>query len=164
MRAILSFLVLSLFLCSCSNDDDASDQQRIDYNLYTNAALNIPAEDADFFLVTIAETGDQLVFEYVLDIPSDPDIADSGFRESILFEIDASTTTFEVSDEDLLTINPYYRQSCFCETVESVLIQSGTISGTRSDQNSWQIDIDVEIDLGGTLPLEKQVSGVFRQN
>ena len=112
-----------------------------------------------FFVVTI-DSGDNLVFQYQLVVESEPNIADSGFSETILFEIDPSLTEFSFSDNDLLTINAFYRQICFCDNVESITIESGNISGIRRSSNSWQIDIDVEIDLGFVSgPRNIQISG-----
>ena len=158
MKTKLIFTFLLLILIGCSNDDSG---ESTNLRFFENSIVQIPMDDTDFFVVTI-DSGDNLVFQYQFVVDSEPNIADSGFSETILFEIDPSLTEFSFSDNDLLTTNAFYRQICFCDNVESITIESGNISGIRRSSNSWQIDIDVEIDLGFVSgPRNIQISGEF---
>ena len=158
MKTKLIFTFFLLILIGCSNDDSG---ESTNLRFFENSIIQIPRDDTDFFVVTI-DSGDNLVFQYQLVVESEPNIADSGFSETILFEIDPSLTEFSFSDNDLPTTNAFYRQICFCDNVESITIESGNISGIKRSSNSWQIDIDVEIDLGFVSgPRNIQISGEF---
>ncbi|WP_169630377.1 hypothetical protein [Flavobacterium sp. ASW18X] len=50
------------------------------------------------------------MFTYELVEKADPNFADSGYSESILFEVDTAVNEFSYSDEDLQQLNMYYRQ------------------------------------------------------
>jgi len=168
MKKILICLnVISLFLIlGCKDDDEQIQIDTEEFNIQTNSQIKIPPLDSDFFIATI-ESGDKLVFEYNFDSPSDPQIADSGFSETIIFEIQSDMEEFSLSNENLKNINAFYRAICFCPNTESVRITEGTISGQKLSSTSWRIQIDVKIDLNTTniesTLLEKNISNTFTQ-
>lgn len=149
-------LVFSLISLGCSDN-----QTEFTTFKYFESSTIETQNDPNFFLATI-ENGNNLVFEYEYVLEADPDIADSGFSETILFEIDPTLNEFTYSNQELVDSNTYYRQLCFCPTDDSILITNGTISGRKLTERTWEIDILIDIDFPSGLPfLDKQVSGVF---
>jgi len=162
LNVILLFLILG-----CKDDDD--NQIQVDteeFNIKTNSQIKIPSQDSDFFVATI-ESGNKLVFEYNFDSPSDPQIADSGFSETIIFEIQSDMEEFSLNNENLEDVNAFYRAICFCPNTQSVRIKEGTISGKKISSTSWGIQIDVKIDLDPTnvdsTLITKNISNTFTQ-
>jgi len=151
------FIILFSLFIAC---DDAQRESE-EFTLRSDSQITIPAQSSDFFLVTISP-GNNLVFKYNFDVESDPKIADSGFYEEIIFEIDPDIKEFNFTDEELADINCFYRQSCFCPEVESIRIVEGTISGEKKNSSSWEIKIDVKINLG-EQGIEKSISGTFKE-
>ena len=101
MRLFLFSLCLLAINVGCSSDDEGPDlTPREEFNLRADSQLIIPGDDADFFVVTIGD-GEQLVFEYRFIQPSDPQLPDSGYSESIVFEIDPTLSEFSFSNESL---------------------------------------------------------------
>lgn len=162
MRLFLFTFCLLLLNVACSSDDEGPDlTPREEFNLRANSELVIPSDDAEFFVVTIGD-GDKLVFQYRFIQPSDPQLPDSGYSESIVFEIDPTLTEFSFSNDQLATINAYFRSVCFCDNTESIAITVGTISGERVNAESWAINIDVEVILGSNT-LSQNIDGIFNQ-
>lgn len=149
-------LILSLISLGCSDN-----QTEFTTFKYFESSSIQTQNDPNFFLASI-ENGNNLVFEYKYVLEADPDIADSGFSETILFEIDPSLEEFTYRDQELEGINTYYRHICFCESIESILVNSGSISGTKINNNSWNIDININFRYEQSQPLtNKQISGTF---
>ncbi len=164
MRKALIYLNIILLICSCKNDDDQKQIETEEFNIRINSQINIPPEDSDFFVATI-DTGNKQVFEYNFDSPSDPQIADSGFSEIIIFEIQSDIEEFNLKNEELNNINAFYRAICFCPNTESVRISEGTISGKKINSTSWTIQIDVKIDLDSknidSTIIDKKITHIF---
>jgi len=166
-KTLICLHVILLFLIfGCTNDDDQKQIDTEEFNIKTNSQIKIPSQDSDFFVVTI-DSGNNLVFEYNFDSPSEPQIADSGFSERIVFEIQSDIEEFSLKNEELNSINAFYRAICFCANTESVRISEGTISGKKKSSTSWEIQIDVKINLDPTSVdsnlIEKNISNTFTQ-
>jgi len=163
---ICLYVIVLFLVFACKNDDDQKQIDTEEFNIKTNSQINISSQDSDFFVATI-DSGNKLVFEYKFDSPSDPQIADSGFSETILFEIQTDIEEFSLKNEELNTINAFYRAICFCPNTESVRISEGTISGKKMNTTSWEIKIDVKIYLDATntdtILIEKNISNTFTQ-
>ena len=169
MKTIFILLIAAISLVSCSSDDTTIEEEiiegaveggTVEMNIYGNSKIVVPV-NSEFFVTTIA-SGDNLVFEYTLSIAPDPELQDSGFYETVVFEIAPGAREFSVSDDDLQFIKSYYRHVCFCEITESIEIDSGVISGIKIDATSWEINIDVNVRIYEEGPLvNKKVSGNF---
>ncbi|WP_143542382.1 hypothetical protein [Robiginitalea sediminis] len=156
---ILLLLGVLLLMQGCSSDDSGEDRRTL-LTFTENTAVIPPDPDAPVQIATVG-SGDKRVFRYEFTIDSDPQIADSGFSEILIFEVDAALTSFTATGLALVRLSPYYRQSCFCETNDSFPVTSGTISGNRRSQTEWEVDIDVSF-LYGSIEKELQVSGIFK--
>jgi len=98
--------------------------------------------------VFFSSSGDNIVFNYrlLLGRISETNGQTSFFlnEESISFEIDSSMNEFSFSDQELATTNANYRAGPTLDS-PSFLIEQGTISGNRIDEQSWDISIDIII-------------------
>ncbi len=147
------FLLLILF-SSCSDNNSPVEKHSSSFKIYSDSRIQNNSTEIKI------ESGDNLVFEYVFKIPSEPDVDDSGFTEKILFEIDPSLSEFEVKDDKINETNCLYRQICYCENTQSIQVDKGVVKGTKIDSSTWSIMIDIEIDLRGRT-IEKRLSHDF---
>ena len=169
MKYFFALLMVAFSLGSCSNDDSANDddpflaQEYTDLKIYGNSKIVVPV-DSEFFVTTI-DSGSKLVFEYSYVVESDPEFQDSGYYESIVFEIEPGVSEFSVEDGELRFVNAYYRQVCFCLNTESIEIVNGKISGTKINATDWSVIIDVDFLLMEGQDLEsKEIAGTFVLN
>lgn len=158
--SILLFFSLLLLLPGCSSDDSGEDRRTL-LTFSENAAVVPPDPGAPVQIATVG-SGDKRVFRYEYTIDSDPQIADSGFSEILIFEVDAELTSFTATGLALVRLAPYYRQICFCATNDSFPVTGGTITGNRRSATEWDVDIDVSF-LYGESEKELQVSGTFKK-
>jgi len=169
MKYFFTLLMVAFSLVSCSNDDSASDdnpfvtQKHTDLKIYGNSKIVVPV-DSEFFVTTI-DSGNKLVFEYTYVVESDPEVQDSGYYESIVFEIEPGVSEFSLEGEELRFIKAFYRQVCFCLNTESIEIINGNISGTKRNSTQWDVAIDVDFLLiEGQELVSKEIAGRFRMN
>ena len=145
---------------SRADDYDTLQEESTDLKIYENSRIVTP-DDSELFVATI-DSGKNLVFKYKFNREADPKIPDSGYRETIIFEIEPGESKFSLLDDELPTIKPFYRQVCFCRNTESVEIINGKISGTKITATKWNIYIDIDIVFKqGQNPVNKQISGNF---
>lgn len=141
-------------------DDDTLQEESTDLKIYENSRITTPS-DSELFVAT-RTSGKNLVFKYKFNREADPKIPDSGYLETIIFEIESEETKFSLMDDELYRINPFYRQVCLCRNAESVKITNGKIMGTKITATKWKIYIDVDIVFKqGLNPVNKQISGSF---
>jgi len=141
-------------------DDVTLQEESTDLKFYKNARVIVPTGSGS--PIATIDSGKNLVFKYKFNREADPKIPDSGYRETIIFEIEPGETKFSHLDDELQTIKPFYRQVCFCRNTESVKIVHGKISGTKISATKWNIYMDVDIVFKeGQNPVNKQISGNF---
>ena len=145
-----------LLFVSCSSDDDNT-SETYTYTVDSQIVLN----DLQGEGLTQVTTGDNLVFKYRYAEEADPDIADSGYAETIIFEIDPTLESFSYADEELATINAYFDRFCFCAFEGSIPIVDGVIEGTKVNDRKWTVSIDVSFLSYSENVIMKSVSGTF---
>ena len=147
-------LILGVLLCliSCSkSENEVSIQKKnivdkqngySEYIVYPNSKLNITSSN-DRTIIDI-QPGKKLVFKYIFTIDSNPDYFDSGYKEYLLFEMDAHTVDFKLKTEDLADARTYLRRSCYCPFTDSRLATSGIINAEMTGNLEWDIDFELE--------------------
>ncbi len=155
MNKYFKLLICALLLVSCSDDDDNTSE-----TYFYTADSQIILNDIQGTGVTQVTTGDNLVFKYRYAEEADPDIADSGYAETIIFEIDPSLESFSYSDEELSTINAYFDRFCFCAFEGSIPIVDGIIEGAKVSNRKWTVSIDVSFETYSQT-VTKSISGSF---
>ena len=66
-----------------------------------------------------------------------PNVADTGFRASVFFELGAEMNSFSADDDQLQVLNLYIDRSCFCVGAGAQPITSGCMQGERQEDGSW---------------------------
>ena len=133
---------------------------KCDFNLLANSAISI-VEDTMITQLEII-SGSNIVFEYEYEANEKKNIADDEYFETILFEIHPDSTIFSFTDGDLQNVNAVFRRSCFCPLPFAVRIEKGTISGMQDENGKWSVEVDVEIEIDGSI-IERTYSQTFRE-
>jgi len=81
--------------------------------------------------------GDKIVFQMNNSTEGAMEIADDEYTNILVFELDASRTSFSAEDEQLKNLNMHYREICFCLDTEFKEISSGCIQGERQSDGTW---------------------------
>ncbi len=138
MKNTFLVLIFSFFFFGCTNNINDS------YKLYSfseNSKITLDDNEPNPF--TKIESGENLVFKYYFQKEDNENISDDEYSESIIFEIDADLDHFSYTDEELSSINAYFNKSCFCPIDGSISIVKGTIQGTKIDNLTWEIKINI---------------------
>ena len=152
----LLIVACSLFFFGC----DSKDGDKEYFTFKTNSQIVLTELGEDYFLANV-DTGENLVFIYEFVKDDEPNIADDEYAERIIFEIDASVTSFSYTTENMSEIKMYFNQYCFCPSIESINVVNGTVEGERIDSSKWRISIDIQFELYENLQ-ERIINGVFK--
>jgi hypothetical protein len=158
MKIFKKILILtSLILVSCSEDNNEYDS----YDFVENSTLNIEMYDESYMKYGNIEEGTNLVFEYEYSAEEKESISDDEYSEFIRFEINPELTEFNYKNEELAGIKAVLSKSCFCDfqyDPEKDVAPTGTISGEKISDTTWEILIDV-VFYGDE---HKNITGSFR--
>lgn len=164
MKKVLFLSIILAFFWSCSDDNslpNGTTPERTTLSFSSNVAIVIlPQTETSLFFANV-ERGDNIVFEYFFVAEQEDLIADDEYAERIIFEITPSATSFSFTDEELSTPQSFFNRFCFCASLGSVPITSGTISGTKINDTEWDINIDVSFTIDGQEE-RRNISGIFR--
>lgn len=133
------FVVLTLFIFSCAEEEGVFEQDNTDMFVYDGAII-----DPSYPYVG---EGNHLVFHRYLNEESDPEIADSGYAEDLLFEVISDQDHFFFTGKELTEIPILLNQYCFCLPVDFIEITDGFIEGNKQGSN-WLLDVDIQYNLG----------------
>lgn len=139
---LLSFI--AVLGCKKNKSDDCPHTEYF-YGYKINAQVDTLRTQANW-LAAFTANGDSLVFNYIMDYTTCPDIADGGTTEILFFEVDRAVTSFDYDAADFQQAMVYFRRVCFCTEKGFVVPKGGTIKGTKLNANSWKIDFDIVID------------------
>ncbi len=139
----LMTICLSLFI-SCNENEE--NLETYSYVFMNDSKLEVKSNDDLYIKYGIIEKGENVVFEYEFVEPGDVEIADSGYSETIRFEIDTNLNEFSYSNEELEIIKPVFTKYCFCSFENNAVKNvnpTGKISGKKLSNNQWEIDLDI---------------------
>lgn len=164
MKNFLVFGLLLLFLSSCSKSDDVQTESDGEFIVHNNAEMKINNTENGTYIEIIE--GDNLVFEYHFSEKPDPEVADSGYNEYLIFELNKNTGDFDLNNEDFSSVNAHLRRSCFCPHTDYKPISEGSISGKKIGELEWKVKFDVETlieeDTEFPYTIQLENSGLFR--
>lgn len=90
----------------------------------------------------------------------DSTYTDGGMAEIIVFEVDSSSTDFNIVDADFNKHNGIYKKTCFCfddYPNKATRINSGKVTGRKINSNSWILNASVSmIDFEDTISVEQE--------
>lgn len=131
--------------CICNETEFIADPipNTSEYSLtfQENSAIEIK-NNQNFNEVSIIE-GNKLVFEFKYVKDDEPFIADDELTETILFEIDDNSDSFELIDNDLEDASVVFGRFCFCVDAGYHLISNGCINGQKLADDKWQINMSI---------------------
>jgi hypothetical protein len=147
MKHILFFsLFVLLFSCEKNTDaDNGCTPEHFLYNGFNNKQINIVQAAASYQIVT----GSNLVFEYSKVFRDCPDVSDLGGSDNLVFEVPVNSNNFTYTDAGLSNLNCYSKLTCYCLGTNAIPVTQGTISGTKTGANNWDINVTVSINSGG---------------
>jgi hypothetical protein len=155
MRTLSFFLFL--FCCIACTKNKQCDSNTYDYSFSNNAKVDTIFNANLQRIEAVKAGGNKLVFIYTHVYKSCPGIADADFTRTLLFEVDPASSSFNYTANDFQTAMLYTYANCFCINRGATLPQSGTITGTRINNNRWKVDADLVVENGISVKL----SGTF---
>ncbi|MDP5169830.1 MAG: hypothetical protein NWR72_06270 [Bacteroidia bacterium] len=163
MKYSLLLLTALLFLSSCKEtgiDPTTCRDGKCTYTFEGGKQVNLFGDSTNQYVEII--NGDKLVFQYQYLKNEKANIADDEYTENIYFEIDPSVDAFSYSGkEELESINLIMQAICFCPVIIATP-QSGSISGKKINDNTWEIDLNVTFDWDGSV-VESEFSARFER-
>ena len=170
LRTCCIALICLIFACSGGKEvqDENSDKQKVDkkikvqnknieqekepvekkvemFSVYQNSTIqaaggdSLKAPDA----VEVVK-GDKLVFEYYFSY-SHKQIPDAHKTEKIFFEVNKTSTSFVMMEEDIALHNGYYGIFCYCVSTGYFPIKSGKIKGNKISNGNWMVTLNVTV-------------------
>jgi len=167
MKNIAILLILSIFLISCSKDDDDNpgNLEEVNYIVYPNSSLVLNETENGTFIDV--EAGNKLVFEYRYSTEGRPEIADDEFTEVVYFELEPNTENFSINEENFEVTKTFLGKFCFCGRTGYFQVTSGEINGEKIGDLQWNVSLDVEafVEAENDIPeitFEAQAMGNFK--
>ena len=159
MRNIFGlFLILTLTI-SCDDKTNVGHTQR---EFESDKGLNLRPEMPETpFIIT---NGDDLVFRYTLNHPDEEMIADDELSELFVFSVPSGQDSFKITLSEVTgaASSPMaYHRLCFCYFPLGFTIQNATVSGTKIDENKWNISFNLKAS-DGDHEYELSDEGVYK--
>ena len=135
------FLLIALLQTACSSAqklDSASKNQEGHYSI--NKGIDWKEEAGNFY-VNIT-SGDKLVFELSNNLGGDPR-NDTQIKSTLIFAVDANEDSFTYIDNFAVSCQAFFVRKCRCIDAGYNSINAGKITGKRSKDGSWQVNVEV---------------------
>jgi len=151
-KIFILLLIIGVWGCENSNDSGNENPGSEEFRILTNSQITTETAPSGFeempeiTLARIIE-GEQLVFVYTFIHPDAVFISDDELTEQLIFEIDPNLSSFTLSGDELLEHSTFYTQFCFCVSSGDIAISNGTITGTRINEDRWQVNFDISLNL-----------------
>lgn len=146
---ILACILLPLSIIGCRQTGVSPTNCRsgkCTYTIEENQQIEITGDSTGQYVNIIS--GDKLVFAYEYVKNDKRNIADDEYTEYIYFEIDPSVESFDFQDSELVDAALVMHPVCFCVPGLGIPV-SGSLSGSKINNNRWQVDMDVIFDWNG---------------
>ena len=139
---------------ACKKKSDTCPTDVYEYTYKDNAkvdtirsAMTVPAP-----LVIAVNSGAKRVFTYRWDHIDCPQIADGGGGAILVFEVDPALAHFKYYADSLAAIKCYYQGLCgYCVPRDASVPVGGSIEGTKINDKTWKVDIDLKTGVYSTL-------------
>lgn len=152
LKVSFGFFAFCLTLISCSTNLPGELKQYscrsgdCTYSFSEKEQIEIVDDTANQYIFVDIKAGDKLVFKYKYTADEEPNIADDEYSENIYFQVDPAAESFSFTDEQLADAKLVIQPICFCPPVV-IEPRSGTLSGTRLDENTWEVTLDATYQL-----------------
>jgi len=147
MRKTLLFTLLATTICTACHKKSSRQCPTDDYTYtFRNNSrvdtVSAPVWNAYPMLIANVVAGDKRVFTYQQEHTTCPEVQDGYFARILVFETDPHASHFEYNSDSLGAIKCYLRASCYgCSG--AIVPTGGTIKGTRTDNNKWDVNVDL---------------------
>lgn len=152
---VIACILLPLSILSCRQTGVSPTNCRsgkCTYVIEANKQIDIVGDSLEQYIDIVS--GDKLVFTYKYVKNDRENIADDEYTEYIYFEIDPSVESFDFQDSELSSSGLIMNPICFCIPGNWTPV-SGSLSGSKINDERWQVDLDVVFDWdGGTRETE----------
>lgn len=134
----LAILLIAYFGMQCSSAQNQTlDQKGVSATYFENKSIEAVTNNGNHY-VSI-DSGDNIVFEITSTTGGDPK-NDTQIKTQLIFQIGKDIEDFEMKDIS----NAYLQRHCRCIDAGYNLIKSGTITGTKTQNGTWSLSIDVK--------------------
>lgn len=168
LLALFIAMALCILAVSCgSSDDDFSESFTFDVReqstIESDKTSRQVASDSSVIVYNFSiQPGDSVVFKYQRDVDPPDNITDAGLIETLVFQIPANVTSFELRDEELPGARTFYRRGCFCPlSGAGFKVDNGLVQGEMLSANIWFVQADLTVDAINQS-FDVQFKGVFR--
>jgi len=144
MRKIMLFIVLAaagLAACKKKNKDKDCPSDSYTYSFKNNAQVDTGYNSNQLLYANVG-TGNKRVFKYTKSHWDCPGLQDGGDDIVLLFEADPAVSHFAYGSDKLADARCYYRYIGY-GVFPTALAGSGTIEGTRINDNTWRVSLDL---------------------
>jgi hypothetical protein len=114
------------------------------YTVHQNSSLVINKSNLKSPASIKIVSGDHLVFEYSYNYKN-RQISDADMTRVIYFEIDKTSNSFELVEEDIARHKAYFGKFCYCIDTGYYPIKAGKIKGTKLPNGTWMVTINTSI-------------------
>ncbi len=159
----LFFILISVYIFNSCADDDGCSDATTEYTWTQNKSIlfnprvdsTIVNDSVIYFSEFSTIDGQDNLFEFTRLSQSCPDILDSGGGVAFLFVVPQdSTENFNYNDIEILETSAHQR-GLGLVGICGMTIEQGTINGTKIDENTWQVAVDVLPNDDGKCPPQR---------
>lgn len=154
MRTTVFFLLLAMIVSgACKKKADTCPTDVYEYTYKDNAQVDTVRAPVNYApLAATVNTGTKRVFTYRWSHIDCPQIADGGGGALLYFEVDPALSHFKYYADSLAAIKCYYMSLCgYCVPRDASVPVGGTIEGTKINDKTWKVDIDLKTGTYSTL-------------
>ena len=146
----LVFTLVGLMSVGCSDDDGCQDAETDFQFAESSQLIRIDNTELGLFRYEISE-GNKRVFKMDHAGAQCDDTFDDEWGERIVFEVDQTVSSFRLEGSDLIEAQCYYNQWGAWVNSNPLVITSGLIEGSKLDDNSWSINLSINLSAQNAL-------------
>lgn len=146
---IVAVVLLLFTACKKTNDAGCSNNETTLFHFSNNKQVDTAWHPSTGAVFANSVAGSDIVFQYRRDKYSCGVASDAGYTDQLNFQVPAGSTSFDYNDSTTLAnANTYFTRMCYCPNVTAQHV-TGRIKGTRVNNSSWSLQIDVTAPLMG---------------
>lgn len=143
-------LLLLFIACKKTNDTACSNNETTTFHFSNNKQVDTLWQPSTGAVFANSVAGADIVFQFRRDVYPCGTVLDAGHTDQLIFQIPAGTTSFDYNDSTVLAnANAYFTRMCYCPNVTAQHV-TGRIKGTRINNSSWSLQVDVTTPSMGT--------------
>jgi hypothetical protein len=162
MRYLLLLFSLLFVFAACEKSSKDCDKIVEEGYFSNHAEVDTLTRPGDS-LIALIQPGNKIVFSYTWYYNPCAMVLDGPGVESLVFQVDDTLTHFKLYDDDLVKARCYYHNSCIiCKPHPAVVPGGGIIEGTKLNNNSWSVTIDLKAGAMNPSPIKASATFVLK--